>query len=76
MQQKMNSVRFEPAKLILVGTRITYQASGDALQQQRLWGRMYLSPRSGVNHVKSHLRTFSVGELWATDEQARDLSDV
>ena len=32
--------------------------------------------RSGANHVKSHLRMFSGGELWATDEQTRDLSDV
>ena len=27
----VHSVRIEPAKLILVGTRITYQATGDAL---------------------------------------------
>ena len=31
----VHSVRIEPAKLILVGTRITYQATGDA-------GCMYL----------------------------------
>ena len=29
----VHSVRIELAKLILVGTRITYQATGDALQQ-------------------------------------------
>ena len=28
---------------------------------------------SGVNDVKSYLRTFSGGELWATDELARAL---
>ena len=27
----MHSVRNEPTKLILVGTRITYQATGDAV---------------------------------------------
>ena len=26
----MHSVRIEPTKIILVGTRITYQATGDA----------------------------------------------
>ena len=33
----MNPVRVELAKLILVGTRITYQATGDAGYSDRKW---------------------------------------
>ena len=36
----MHSVRIEPAKLILVGTRITYQATGDAgLERYKFCGQ-------------------------------------
>ena len=30
----MHSVRLEPTKLTLIGTRITYQATGDAAPQE------------------------------------------
>ena len=62
-------------KLSVPQPRPACNDSGDALQQ-RLYGRIHLNPRSGVNHVRSHLRPVSGGELRTADEQARALPSL
>ena len=63
----MHSVRIKPTKLILIGTRTTYQATGDAgsVLHIALWGyQTYLPVDESYMVVCSVFRDMSAGESY------------
>ena len=52
----MHSVRLEPTKLILLGTRTTDQATGDAIQLLNIYTR-YVAVLTNNNRIINNSRT-------------------